>query len=531
MTHDRTEPLPMADAGEDYCFWESVEEGFKVGLVGCGPGFMTLMSILRSEEYQEFIPPLELVAVSGPLDNERKRRYVETLGGPVYDNWRAMLAAHPEINLLVELTGKRMQIRRIRKELDESVSLVDHNGSVFLCGMHTALISGRHAKLKLDRHKELLQAIIDEVREDILVLDLEGRVVDMNRSVREKTSAEKEELIGRLCWEVQQDNDGNPFCTPSGGEQREECSFHKTLKSVQMAETMTTRVDAEGQLHYYRIYAYPIFSPGGAMTHILVMRRDITSRTVRERRRQQEEKLAMLGELSAYLAHEIRNPLFSIAGFTNSLLKAEDIDAKYKKKLRIIAEEAGKLEDMLNSILSFARTEKAELACVDLGWLVGDTVELMRLGHCGRGVDVQYFPDKGLPRVMAEPEGLKQCLVHVITNSTEAMTEGGLVTVTTGIELDKVYIRIEDVGYGMSEETLEQVFSPFFTTKSGGHAGGHGLGLASIKKKMEEMDGSVDVRSVEGEGTTVTLYLRAVCAAPEEEGPNRARTSADRRQE
>jgi Signal transduction histidine kinase regulating phosphoglycerate transport system len=126
--------------------------------------------------------------------------------------------------------------------------------------------------------------------------------------------------------------DGLPFCRVMD----RDCPFHKTLANREAAETLMTRVNAEGRLLYFRIYSYPILDALGAMTHIMVMQRDITSRTYREKHQQQADKLAVIGEMSTYLAHEIRNPLFAIGGFTNALLRSTEFSGASREKLTII---------------------------------------------------------------------------------------------------------------------------------------------------------------------------------------------------
>jgi len=499
---------PDQNQQTEFCLWDTSDREFQVGIVGAGPGFMSILDILGNEQYQEFLPGLTLAAVADPGPLFANREHVRSLGVPVYETMEEMLAAHPGIDLIIELLGSRAKLRAIRASLPDTVSLIDHNAAFFLCGLHNMLQVSTHCQVNLDIHKELLNAIIDEVRDDIMLLDKEGRVVDLNKNVYQRIGKQKAELLGLPCWQVQTLDDGRPFCCGPD----KDCPFFSTLTTGREAEAMFTRIDADGRLMYFRIYSYPIFNPQGRMTHVMVMRRDITRRTYRERHQQHAEKLAVIGEMSMYLAHEIRNPLFAISGFTKSLLESANITEKEREKLRIIADEARRLDRMLASILSFSRQTQTVSGPVDLNRICEETVELMRIGYADKGYRFVLNVDPNIPRGRGEAETIKQCLVNLMLNSMEAMTAGGEIDLRTGMEADSPVIEVADHGRGMNQTEMDKVFSPFHTTKGQGY----GLGLAMIKKMVEEFGGRVSLASREGRGTTVTLHFAPILAGEED---------------
>ncbi|MFW6235206.1 MAG: two-component system sensor histidine kinase NtrB [Desulfovibrionales bacterium] len=495
------------DSNDEYCPWEDADHDISVGIVGTGPGFLTILDIIFEASYREFLPVMNLVGVAEPGSDRAKIERVRSRNIPVYDSYLELLEHHPTINFLIELAGGRFRVKRIRASLPDSISLIDHSAAIFLCGLHNMFQVSTHCQLNLDRHKALMQAIMDKVQEDIILLDTSCRVVDMNRHVVERAGKSKEELIGRHCWEVQTLEDAGPLC--QGPE--ESCPFYKTLDTNENAEALLTRVGKKGRLHYFRIYSYPIYNEFGNMTHILVMRRDITERTHRERDRQQSEKLAVVGEMSMYLAHEIRNPLFAIGGFTNSLLKSANLDAKERDKVKIIAEEAKRLDTMLTSILNFAAPQETALQTVDLNRIASEVFDLMQIGYGAQGIAFELQTDLSIPRIRGDGEQIKQCLINLVKNSVEAMPQGGTVFIRTGMN-QKVLLQVRDTGKGMSETEIENAFSPFFTTKKKGY----GLGLAMIKKITEEYGGHVELASRQGEGTTVTLSFLPALAVTKE---------------
>jgi PAS domain-containing protein len=215
---------------------------------------------------------------------------------------------------VVELVGSRFKLNAIRSNCRKHLAYRPQRG-FFLCGLHNMLQVSTHCQVDLDQHKALLNAIIDEVRDDILLLDKEGRVVDLNKNVFQRIGKPKAELLGLPCWQVQTLDATRPFCCGPD----KDCPFFVTLASGREAEAMFTRVDAGGRLMYFRIYSYPIFNPHGHMTHVMVMRRDITRRTYRERHQQQSENWRSSARCPCTCPRDQKS-LLAISGFTKSLL-------------------------------------------------------------------------------------------------------------------------------------------------------------------------------------------------------------------
>ena len=252
--------------------------------------------------------------------------------------------------------------------------------------------------------------------------------------------------------------------------------------------------------------AYPIFDSQGRLTHVAEMRRDVTNRTRMEQRLQQSERLASIGELSTYLAHEIRNPLFAISGFANSLMRNESMDDNAREKAGIILQESKRLDGILTSILNFARpTEGAGGADgeVDVNELVRETMNVMTLDCEKLCIVPRVELGEGLPLGKGDPELLKQALINLVKNAKEAMPSGGTLAIRTGLKRGRVTLAVEDTGIGIAANNLPKVFNPFFSTKDKGA----GLGLAMIKKIFDDLGGDVHIESVEGRGTTVTLAM------------------------
>ena len=388
-------------------------------------------------------------------------------------------------------------------ELPDDVNFIDHTASFFLCALNKFATISAHCRTNLDNQRAMLEAVINEVPEDIVVLDRLGRVADCNRNVVKRRGLSKEELIGLPCWDVQAVRDDLPFCHP----ETRDCPFYAALRTGQKAEAMETRVSKEGRLLYFRVYAYPVFDAAGNIPHVLVMRRDITSRTEGEKRLQQSEKIGIVGRMSEYLAHEIRNPLFAIGGFTNSLLKSENLTPREREKVKIILEETARLDTILREILGFTKPAEGAVDEVDAGAMAREAVTALQGLYAPQDVSLTFDGEPNLPRATADADTLKRGIIHLIDNAFESMGRPGSVNVRAFMDQGNVCVSVGDTGRGMPKDVLERVFSPFFSTKAGK---GTGLGLAKIRKALDDWGGSVEVASQEGKGTTVTLRLAPV---------------------
>ncbi|WP_319759712.1 ATP-binding protein [Maridesulfovibrio sp.] len=480
------------------CYWNGSMKPFNIGIVGIGAGFKVLLDIINNDVFREFLPEMTLAAVSD-VHHQKDITALGELGIPIYTTFADMLEHHGDINLVIEMTGSIELFSTLRQQLPDSISLMDHREIIFFCGLHDmALVKGNY-KSNIAQQQVLIQSIIDEIREDIFLMDKNGCVVDLNSVVWRKAEIPKSELIGKTCWNAARQRDGSVFCDCFDPE----CPFHKTLCSGQKEESLVTKVNRDGLLQYYRLYAYPIFDIRGQMTHIMVMHRDITERTHREKHQNQRDKLAVIGEMSTYLAHEIRNPLFAIGGFANSLSKSSDLNEKDREKIQIIVEETKRLDRLLTNMLNFVRSAHISRKEVDILSVVQSAAELMSIGYGQRGYRIEVCSASLLPNVLGDEDALKQCIVNLVKNAVEAMPEGGDITLSLGLQGGDVVLQVTDTGVGMNEHEQDRVFNPFYSTKKDGS----GLGLAMIKKIVEELGGRVKLASKPGHGTTVSLFL------------------------
>jgi signal transduction histidine kinase len=220
------------------------------------------------------------------------------------------------------------------------------------------------------------------------------------------------------------------------------------------------------------------------------------------------ERLSALGELSAVLAHEIRNPLGSIRG-TAEILRDDFSpgDRKYEF-LEILIKETDRLNRVVEDFLTLSRPLQVERETCDLMAELQDTMTLVLGEASKRGVRLELSP-AALPLVRGDREKLKQVFLNLVLNGVQATGRGGCVTITavqsSAVEgkTAGVEISFADTGEGIDPAALQRIFEPFFTTKTGGT----GLGLAITQRIIESHGGSIEVESAVGKGTTIRVRL------------------------
>ena len=217
----------------------------------------------------------------------------------------------------------------------------------------------------------------------------------------------------------------------------------------------------------------------------------------------QSERLSALGEFSAGIAHEIKNPLASIKNFTQ-LLPAEYGDPNFRKEfIELVTREVNRINRIVNDLLDYARPRKVKLLEVNIPELVDET-----LSSIDTTFDKHYITIKKnynqIPPIKIDPEQIRQVLLNLILNAVEAMPKGGVIEVTVREnEKEEVEIRVSDSGWGISDETLKEIFNPFITTKEGGT----GLGLSIVQRIVNEHGGRIEVESKKNRGTQFKLFL------------------------
>lgn len=220
------------------------------------------------------------------------------------------------------------------------------------------------------------------------------------------------------------------------------------------------------------------------------------------------ERLSALGQLSAGLAHEIRNPLASISGAAAILARAHDFDPQSARCLDIITGECERLNGLLTSFLNFARPRPPLLRTVDLAPVLGNVVELAGHGVRGKTIHLEKRLEADLRPVECDPEQLEQVLLNLVINAIEASPDGATVELSASARDGKLSIAVIDQGHGVAPAHIDRLFDPFFTTKEHGT----GLGLPVAHQIVRQMNGALLARANPDRGMTFTVVLPAQAA-------------------
>ncbi|MBI5042899.1 MAG: PAS domain-containing protein [Nitrospirae bacterium] len=215
-----------------------------------------------------------------------------------------------------------------------------------------------------------------------------------------------------------------------------------------------------------------------------------------------KERLAAVGELSAGVAHEIRNPLSAIGGYAE-LLKRGLSEDESASAVEGIIKETKNLNSIVTNFLSFVRKSQPVFNETDVNALIKEVISMVSFDKNAEGINFDIKTLKTLPAIEADPFELKMAFLNIIQNAVQAMPNGGRLTVKSDVQYGKIFIEVTDTGPGISKEIGDRIFNPFFTTKEQGT----GLGLAIAHKIVESHDGKIEFKSKKGKGTTFIIRL------------------------
>ena len=223
----------------------------------------------------------------------------------------------------------------------------------------------------------------------------------------------------------------------------------------------------------------------------------------------QAAKLATMGELSASIAHELNNPLATVSLRAESLLTKTQQDSPMWRELKIIEQEVERMAILVANLLQFSRRSQQQISTVDICEEIEKALELIYYHLRKHNIVIRREFAKEAPRIHADRQQLRQLFLNLFTNASDAMPQGGTLTirVTAPPESKQVIIEVADTGTGIPPEILPKVAEPFYTTKPEGK--GTGLGLAICRRIVQEHNGTFDLASegIPGKGTTARISL------------------------
>lgn len=342
---------------------------------------------------------------------------------------------------------------------------------------------------------ERLAVVLDSMNDGVLVTDEAHRLMLVNKAAERLIPLASGRIIAeRPVWTVLADPDIAEF-------------VRDTLEHDESVTDREFALEHGGATRILSCSIIPLVQAGHIRGNILHLV-DISEKRGREARLRRAESLASLTTLAAGVAHEIKNPLGSIGIHTQLLGKIvaqlpTDAGESVRAYLDVIEEEIERLNKIVVDFLFAVRPMDTHLEDGDLNGVVEDLLEFVRFELEQAEIELITDFDTALPQIKLDARYLKQALLNLAKNAIAAMPDGGMLRVSTQTRGDQVLLRISDNGTGMSEETRNKIFEPYFTTKDFGS----GIGLTLVYKVIKEHMGDISVISREGHGTTFTITL------------------------
>jgi len=340
----------------------------------------------------------------------------------------------------------------------------------------------------------LHERIIESIRSGLITTDLEGTIYTFNQTAAEITGCEADEMRGKSIYALF----GN-IKLPIAD------SLDATATGEKPPRFDTDIITPEGFAVRVGYAISPLFSEAGAKTGLIMTFQDLTEIRSMEENVRRKDRLAAVGRVAAGLAHEIRNPLGAMRGAIQVLQSQTPPESSQASLMEIILRESDRLNKIITNFLTYARPRVANFLETDVEESIEDTFTLLR--HSPDVKENHQFkfdlPDKPV-LISADSTQLKQIFWNLARNAIQAMDEGGTLTVKLE-ELSNERIRIvfTDTGRGMPASQVEQLFEPFSTSTTGGT----GLGLSIVYQIVRDHHGTINVRSLENQGTTITVEL------------------------
>ena len=356
----------------------------------------------------------------------------------------------------------------------------------------------REKEQGLSRLQAFHENIVHSISSGVFTTDENGRITSFNPAAQEATGYGLEQVKGRLWRDVFNWHHGQPDADRMHG-----AAAHLRF------EVECQRTD--GSRLILGMTLAPLHERGEE-TGLVGVFKDLTEVRDLEEEMRRKEWLASLGEMSAGMAHEIRNPLGALAGAMQMLRKDLQSDETSQHLMDIAVREATRLDGIITEFLQYARPPALNLSEYDLNKVLAETIDLVQHeARARKNITISTTPCAGTLPAQVDQDQMRQVFWNLATNAFDAMPQGGQLTITTGCrkvdvagkKAEVVEVSFQDTGDGIPKHNLDKIFLPFFTTKKRGS----GLGLAAVHRIVDLHGGWIKVESQVGEGTRFVVCV------------------------
>ncbi len=353
-----------------------------------------------------------------------------------------------------------------------------------------------------ERSRSQLMEILRSMHEGVCILGPDYCLETLNPALAKALGTDEKSLIDQPCYSVFM---GRGSACP-------ECPLEQTWNRGGPAYAPKRLTPPTGEPFSADVFTLPLIRSKEERPNVLCYIKDLTVETILKRKLTQSKKLASLGEVAAGIAHEMRNPLVSIRSASEMLLDSPNHDAEEKTLSEIIHKEAAQMERIIREIVAYAQPPRLDKSRVQLNNVVKEILRQVKVHEdFGPPIRIESNLNEDLPVAYLDRLEFSQVLWNLLQNARDAITGEGTIRVDTfcessdGGSLSHKSLRlvVADTGKGFDEETMQEIFKPFFTTKSDGL----GMGLALVQQIIEAHDGEIHVESQPGEGSKFTIRL------------------------
>jgi two-component system sensor histidine kinase PilS (NtrC family) len=374
-----------------------------------------------------------------------------------------------------------------------------------------AFIAGYLAEHLVDRDRRLADTsralriarletddILRHLNSGLLTINPEGRITYFNRAAERILGYREEEVRGMLCHEV--------FAERMPG--LVNCLLAGIVDSNEHPRREIDIINAEGRAVPVGLSTSILLEENGLPRGVIAIFSDLTRAKQLETKVRAADRLAAVGELSASIAHEIRNPLAAISGSVEVLSSELPLDGENARLMELIVKESTRLNTILTDFLSFARIDRPAYTKVELCHVIADVIKLLKHSNMTQEtIDINFESDESMVYVVGDEDLLKQLLLNLGVNACQAMIPGGgelTFRLVANPERKAAELYVIDTGPGIPPDRLKRIFEPFYSTRKGGT----GLGLAIVHRIANALELELACDSQVGEGTTFLVSFR-----------------------
>jgi len=351
----------------------------------------------------------------------------------------------------------------------------------------------RNAIRQLQASEQRFRAILDTATNAVLSIDEDHNLILFNNAAERIFQYRREEILGK--------NLNLLIPSQYGDHYRYVRRFLEKRESDLVGKTISLTALRKNGEEFPIELSLSFMEMEGRVTFTAIIR-DVSEEKQLERKLLQSERLAAVGQAVAHVVHELKNPLMIIGGFTGQIRRSLSSD-KDLNKLDMISEEVARLERLVAGLGDFTKTYKLVKRQADVNSVISDVIKIISELYPQDQYGFRVVLSETVPEISCDPDKLKQVFINVISNGIEAMTDGGVITVSSRRTRDGIEVRITDEGVGIPESSLAHIFEPFYTTRKRGS----GLGLPISYRIVEAHEGEITAVSAPGRGTTFVIRL------------------------